>query len=30
MMPAELMAGAVSVGANAPAELLDLVDELLP
>jgi hypothetical protein len=29
MMPAELMASAVSMGANATAELLDLRDELL-
>jgi hypothetical protein len=29
VMPAELMARAVSMGANATAELLDLIDELL-
>jgi hypothetical protein len=29
VMPADLMPGAVSVGANATAELLDLPDELL-
>jgi hypothetical protein len=30
VMPAELMACAVSMGANATAELLDFVDESLP
>jgi hypothetical protein len=29
VMPAELMARAVSMGANATAELVDLIDELL-